>query len=230
MKSALFLSALLLCALPARARKCYYKNYAPTRRGDELRGSTHTCTCGRHGKWKNCQRNSNLSRSSSSSSSSSPDEAPGTIVDVAVGDGGFQTLVAAVVAAGLADALSGEGPLTVFAPTDAAFAALPDGFVQGLLADTAALTQVLLYHVVDGRVAAADVPASLDAATLQGDTILLRNRGGAVTVNRQADVVLADVDASNGVIHVIDRVLLPEGVLESLDLESEGVFPTCGSK
>lgn len=148
---------------------------------------------------------------------------PGTIVDVAVA-AGFDTLVDAVAAAGLVDALSGDGPLTVFAPTDEAFAALPSGFLDGLLEDTDLLTRVLLYHVVAGKVEATDIPPTLETATLEGDAVLLRNRGGEVTVNRQADVVAADVAASNGVIHVIDRVLVPEGVL---DVVEPGVFPTC---
>merc|ERR1711966_344243 len=144
----------------------------------------------------NCRRNSDMTRSSSS-------EDAGTIVDVAVANG-FDTLVTAVKAADLAGALSGDGPFTVFAPTDAAFAALPDGVLDRLLDDTEALTSVLLYHVVAGKVEADDVPRYLKAATLDGDDVELRNNGRKVTVNR-VDVVAA----SNGVIHVIDEVLIP---------------------
>ena len=131
------------------------------------------------------------------------------IVETAVADGRFTTLVAAVQAAGLAEALSGEGPLTVFAPTDEAFAKLPAGTVESLLADIPALTNILLYHVVDGRVLAADV-AELEAApTLQGsDVIITVEADGTVKIN-DATVVISDILTSNGVIHVIDTVLLP---------------------
>ncbi len=133
-----------------------------------------------------------------------------TIVDIAVEDGRFTTLVAALEAAGLVDALQGEGPFTVFAPTDEAFAALPEGTVEGLLADTEALTQVLFYHVVDGKVMAAQV-VELDGQqveTLSGDSLSVMIDGEAVKIN-DAQVILADVEASNGVIHVVDSVLVP---------------------
>merc|ERR1711966_633905 len=129
-----------------------------------------------------CRRNSDMTRSSSS-------EDAGTIVDVAVANG-FDTLVTAVKAADLAGALSGDGPFTVFAPTDAAFAALPDGVLDRLLDDTEALASVLLYHVLAGKVEADDVPRYLKAATLDGDDVELRNNGRKVTVNR-VDVVAA---------------------------------------
>ena len=133
-----------------------------------------------------------------------------TIVDIAVEDGRFTTLVAALEAAGLVEALQADGPFTVFAPTDDAFAALPEGTVEGLLADTEALTQVLLYHVVDGKVMAAQV-VELDGQeveTLSGDNVLVMIDGEAVKIN-DAQVIIADVEASNGVIHVIDAVLVP---------------------
>jgi uncharacterized surface protein with fasciclin (FAS1) repeats len=135
----------------------------------------------------------------------------GTIVDVAVGAGNFGTLVAAVTAADLVETLSGEGPFTVFAPTDEAFAALPAGVLDGLLLpeNKALLAQILTYHVVAGKVMAADVTDS-DVATVEGSTIKLATTGG-VTVNG-ANVVAADVAASNGVIHAIDAVILPPGV------------------
>jgi uncharacterized surface protein with fasciclin (FAS1) repeats len=135
----------------------------------------------------------------------------GTIVDVASGAGNFSTLVAAVTAADLAETLSGEGPFTVFAPTDEAFAALPDGVLDALLLaeNKALLAQILTYHVVSGKVMAADVTDS-DVATVEGQTIKLATEGG-VTVNG-ATVISADVEASNGVIHAIDLVILPPGV------------------
>lgn len=135
----------------------------------------------------------------------------GTIVDVASSTDGFSTLVAAVTAAGLVETLSGEGPFTVFAPTDDAFAALPAGVLDALLLpenkDT--LVKILTYHVVSGKVMAADVMAG-DVATVEGQTVKLATEGG-VTVNG-ANVVTADVEASNGVIHVIDAVILPPDV------------------
>ena len=131
------------------------------------------------------------------------------IVETAVADGRFTTLVAAVQAAGLAEALSGEGPLTVFAPTDAAFAKLPAGTVESLLTDIPALTNILLYHVVDGRVLAADVAELETAPTLQGsDVIITVEADGTIKIN-DATVVISDILTSNGVIHVIDTVLLP---------------------
>ena len=135
----------------------------------------------------------------------------GTIVDVASGAGNFGTLVAAVTAAELVETLSGEGPFTVFAPTDEAFAALPAGVVDALLLpeNKAVLVQILTYHVVPGMVMAADVTDG-DVATVEGQTIKLSTADG-VTVNG-AKVVAADVAASNGVIHAIDAVILPPGV------------------
>ena len=137
--------------------------------------------------------------------------APGTIVDVAVAAGNFTTLVAAVTAAELVETLSGEGPFTVFAPTDEAFAALPAGVLDALLLpeNKATLVKILTYHVVSGKVMAADVTDS-DVATVEGQTIKLATMGG-VTVNG-AKVVAPDVAASNGVIHAIDAVILPPDV------------------
>jgi uncharacterized surface protein with fasciclin (FAS1) repeats len=132
-----------------------------------------------------------------------------SIVDIAVADGRFTTLVAAVQAAGLVDTLAGEGPFTVFAPTDDAFAALPAGTVEGLLADIPALTQVLLYHVVSGSVMAADVVNLTSATTVQGSDITISVRDGEVYLNDTVKVIITDIVASNGVIHVIDGVLLP---------------------
>ena len=129
------------------------------------------------------------------------------IVDTAVAAGSFQTLATALTAAGLVDTLKGEGPFTVFAPTDAAFAKLPAGTVEALLADKAKLTAVLTYHVVAGKVTAADVVKLSSAKTVQGGALAIDASQG-VKVNG-ANVVQADVMASNGVIHVIDTVLIP---------------------
>jgi uncharacterized surface protein with fasciclin (FAS1) repeats len=135
----------------------------------------------------------------------------GTIVDVASADGSFGTLVAAVTAADLVETLSGTGPFTVFAPTDEAFAALPAGVLDALLLpeNKALLAQILTYHVVSGMVMAADVTDG-EVATVEGQKIKLSTADG-VTVNG-ATVVVADVMASNGVIHAIDAVILPPGV------------------
>lgn len=131
------------------------------------------------------------------------------IVDTAVGAGSFGTLVAAVEAAGLVETLKGEGPFTVFAPTDDAFAALPAGTVEALLADPQGqLTQILLYHVVSGKVMSTDLSDGMTADTVQGSPITFAIADGAVKVN-EAMVVTADIEASNGVIHVIDAVILP---------------------
>jgi uncharacterized surface protein with fasciclin (FAS1) repeats len=129
------------------------------------------------------------------------------IVDTAVSAGQFNTLVAAVKAAGLVDTLKGTGPFTVFAPTDAAFAKLPAGTVESLLKDKAKLTQILTYHVVPGKVMAANVSAG-DVKTVQGQPLKVSMAGGGVMVNN-ARVIKTDVEASNGVIHVIDTVVLP---------------------
>jgi transforming growth factor-beta-induced protein len=130
------------------------------------------------------------------------------IVDIAVEDGRFGTLVAAVQAAGLVDALKAEGPLTVFAPTDDAFAALPEGTVEALLNDIPTLTNILLYHVVDGKVMAADVVELSEAETLLGENVSIKVEDGKVMIN-ESQVIITDIEASNGVIHVIDAVLLP---------------------
>jgi transforming growth factor-beta-induced protein len=137
-----------------------------------------------------------------------PAESQGSIVDIAVADGRFQTLVAAVQAAGLAETLSSEGLFTVFAPTDDAFAKLPEGTVEALLADIPALTDILLYHVVPGKVMAEEVLALEEAGTLLGENVSIRVEDGNVYIN-DAMVIITDIVADNGVIHVIDTVLLP---------------------
>jgi uncharacterized surface protein with fasciclin (FAS1) repeats len=134
--------------------------------------------------------------------------ATGTIVEVAT-ENGFSTLVTAVEAAGLTETLSGEGPFTVFAPTDEAFAALPEGTLDALLADTDALSDVLTYHVVSGDLKAADVVELDSVDTLQGEAIAITVEDDVVTLNGTAKIVTADVAASNGTIHVIDAVLTP---------------------
>lgn len=133
------------------------------------------------------------------------------IVDVAVENGSFNTLVAAVEAAGLVDTLKGDGNLTVFAPTDAAFAKLPDGTVDMLLKpeNKDKLIAVLTYHVVPGKVMAEDVAKIDSSETIQGQNIAVSVNNGNVMIDN-AKVVIADVRASNGVIHVIDTVLLPK--------------------
>ena len=133
------------------------------------------------------------------------------IVEVAVEAGSFSTLVTAVKAAGLAETLQGPGPFTVFAPTDAAFAKLPAGTVEALLADKEKLASILTFHVVSGKVMAADIVKSNGATpnTVNGLPLDIVVRGGKVYVNG-VNVVTADVQASNGVIHVIDAVLLPQ--------------------
>jgi transforming growth factor-beta-induced protein len=131
------------------------------------------------------------------------------IVDTAVAAGSFSTLVSALQAADLVGALKGAGPFTVFAPTDEAFAALPEGALDGLLADSAALSDVLLFHVVPGKVMASDVADGLTAETLQGTPVTFAITDGKPTING-ANIVSTDIEASNGVIHVIDAVILPQ--------------------
>jgi len=137
--------------------------------------------------------------------------APGTIVDIAAADERFSTLVAAVTAAGLVDTLKGEGPFTVFAPTNDAFAVLPAGTLDSLLLpeNKQALTDILLYHVVPGKVMAADVVGLSSAPTALGKDITITIKDGKVFLNDTTQVIITDIEASNGVIHVIDAVLLP---------------------
>ena len=141
-----------------------------------------------------------------------------TIVDIAIADGRFDTLVAAVVAADLAGTLSGPGPFTVFAPTDDAFAALGEDTINALLADPAALAQVLTYHVLPGAFEAADVVSRDNLTTVQGAPILVDVTDTGVFLNLDSQVIITDIQASNGVIHVIDTVLLPPAELSAEDL------------
>ena len=139
-----------------------------------------------------------------------------SIAEIAVEDGRFNTLVAAVTAAGLAETLSGEGEYTVFAPTDDAFAALPEGTVEALLEDPeGALKDILLYHVA-GAVVPAETVVTLDSAdTLQGEAVSIAVEDGQVVLNDSATVIITDIEASNGIIHVIDAVLLPPSMSEA---------------
>jgi len=130
------------------------------------------------------------------------------IVEIAIGDKRFTTLVAAVKAANLVETLKGKGPFTVFAPTDDAFKKLPAGTVEGLLKDIPTLKNILLFHVVSGKVMAADVVKLKSANTVLGKPVAIKVTNGKVAVN-DANVVITDIEASNGVIHVIDSVLLP---------------------
>jgi len=131
------------------------------------------------------------------------------IVETAIDAGSFKTLVKAVDAAGLVQTLTGPGPFTVFAPTDEAFAKLPAGTLDALLKDKAKLTSILTYHVVPGRVLAADVTKMTSAKTVNGQNITISMKDGGVMVDN-AKVIKTDVLASNGVIHVIDTVILPK--------------------
>lgn len=131
-----------------------------------------------------------------------------TIIETARDAGQFNTLLTAIEVAGIADVLAGDGPFTVFAPTDAAFAEIPEADLNALLADTEALTAVLTYHVVSGKVKA-DQVVDLDyAETLQGSNIDISTYNGQVRIDG-ATVITADIEASNGVIHVIDAVITP---------------------
>lgn len=134
------------------------------------------------------------------------------IVDTAVAAGSFKTLVAAVQAAGLVDALKADGPFTVFAPSDAAFAKLPEGTVEALLKDIPTLKSILLYHVVSGKVMAADVTKLQSAKSLFGQDIAIESGGGVRVAG--ANVVTADIEASNGVIHVVDTVMMPKNIVQ----------------
>jgi uncharacterized surface protein with fasciclin (FAS1) repeats len=129
------------------------------------------------------------------------------IVETATTAGSFKTLVAAVQAAGLGETLSGAGPFTVFAPNDEAFAKLPAGVVQALLGNIPRLTEILTFHVVPGKLMAADVVKLTSAKTVQGQNLTIAAQN-AVTING-ANVIMPNIEADNGVIHVIDQVILP---------------------
>ena len=132
------------------------------------------------------------------------------IVETAVSNGSFKTLVAAVTAAGLVETLSGTGPFTVFAPVDDAFAALPAGTVESLVepGNKEKLTGILTYHVLAGKVLSTDLTDGMTATTVNGEKITIHLTGGKVLVN-DAEVVIADVETDNGVIHAINKVIMP---------------------
>lgn len=149
--------------------------------------------------------------------------AQSNIVETAIAAGDFNTLVTAVKAAGLVETLSGQGPFTVFAPTDAAFAKLPKGTLEALLEDTNKLASILTYHVVPGQVMAADVVNLKNAKTIHGQFIKIDTTGGVMVDN--ANVIKTDIQTSNGVIHVIDTVIMPDNdILEVA--RSAGSFNT----
>lgn len=162
------------------------------------------------------QSNSNSSSSSSSVSSSSSSKASVAnkdIVDTAVANGNFTSLATALKTANLVDTLKGPGPFTVFAPTDAAFAKLPADTVNALLTDPAKkadLVKILTYHVVSGKVPASEVVKLTSAKTVQGGDVKITVKNGEVFLNDNVKVVTTDIQASNGIIHVIDTVLLPK--------------------
>lgn len=133
----------------------------------------------------------------------------GDIVQVATEAGSFTTLLEAATAAGLVETLQGDGPFTVFAPTDDAFAALPEGTLEGLLADPEALKEILLYHVVSGKVTSDQVVDLTSADSVAGPAIAIAVKDGKVVLNDSATVVTTDIETKNGVIHVIDAVILP---------------------
>jgi uncharacterized surface protein with fasciclin (FAS1) repeats len=156
------------------------------------------------------------------------DAAAGTIVDVAAGNPDFSVLVEAVQAAGLAETLSGEGPFTVLAPTNAAFeqALGALGLTKEELLASESLAAILQYHVLAGNVGSADIAAEAGRETVQGEPVEIAADGGSVTINGSAAVVTPDVAASNGVIHVIDQVLLPPTVAEALGAGAESATTT----
>ena len=141
------------------------------------------------------------------STDSAPAEASANIIDTAISAGSFNTLIEALNAAGLAETLQGDGPFTVFAPSDEAFAKIPESIRAALVADKDALTDLLTYHVISGEVTAADVATLTSAETVQGSAISIDTSNG-VKVDG-ASVVTADIRATNGIIHVIDTVLIP---------------------
>jgi len=145
---------------------------------------------------------------SNSMDASKEESSAADIVDTAVAAGNFQTLVSAVEAAGLVDTLKGEGPFTVFAPTDEAFAKIPQEQLESLLANKTQLTAVLTYHVIAGKVMSTDLTDDMAVATVQGDNVTINLDEDGVMVN-DAKVVQADIECINGVVHAIDTVLMP---------------------
>jgi uncharacterized surface protein with fasciclin (FAS1) repeats len=157
-----------------------------------------------------------------SSSTTNRVEQPNTIVDVASEAGSFTTLLSAVDAVGLTETLQSEGPFTVFAPTDAAFEALPDGLLADLLNDSETLTSILLYHVVMGEMRAESVVMSSLIETAMGSDVRVTLDGDSVMIG-SASIVTTDIEASNGIIHVIDAVITPPGNIAQLALEADNL-------
>jgi uncharacterized surface protein with fasciclin (FAS1) repeats len=153
-----------------------------------------------------------------------------TVVDIIVNSPDHTTLETAVIAAGLADDLSGDGPFTVFAPTDAAFAALPASLIAELLADpTGQLTQILLYHVVAGEALSGSLSNGQTITTLQGTDVTVSITGGNVFINN-AQVIVADIVADNGVVHVIDAVLTPISSVNESNVQTASIYPNPASE
>ena len=151
--------------------------------------------------------------------SNSMDTSPGgkNIVDTAIAAGNYKTLVTALQAAGLADTLKGDGPFTVFAPTDAAFAKIPKDQLNALMANKTQLTALLTYHVVPGKVMSTDLKNGMMIKTVPGENLIISLANGGVMVN-DAKVVQADIVSTNGVIHAIDTVLIPKVVVKTANL------------
>lgn len=196
-------TAILSCAAPVFAQKC-----AKSHQNAGVTVQLHQAVCQEHSRVV-------------AVSTDAAQNAKGTIVDIAANNSDFSTLVAAVKAAGLVETLSGKGPFTVFAPTNAAFAKLPEGTVANLLKpeNKDQLVSILTYHVVPGRVKASDVVKITEAKTVQGQSISVKAAGGKVTLNGTSQVVKTDIEASNGVIHVIDSVILPPAKTEPTIVE-----------
>lgn len=167
--------------------------------------SPSVADAGRKARRDSCSQGGHVAAAAPAASAAASEK---DIVDTAIGAGSFSTLVTAVKEAGLVETLKSEGPFTVFAPTDEAFAALPEGTLDALLKDKAKLKSILLYHVVPGKVMAADVVELTSAKTAEGSPVPIRVQDGKVKVGG-ANVVKADIETSNGVIHVIDKVILP---------------------
>lgn len=167
--------------------------------------------CNNEGEKKEKQAETNDTTITADTTNTTPAEAPNDVVDIAVGSADHTTLVAAVKAAGLVETLKGNGPYTVFAPTNAAFNALPAGRVDGLLKPEkkADLTSILTYHVVAGLVKAADLKDGQKVKTIQGAELTVSIKDGKVKIDG-ATVTTSDIEGSNGIIHIIDAVLLPK--------------------
>lgn len=199
---------------------------------DDTDGTTSTptgTTTGTTGGTTGTSTGTTATTTGSTTGTTTPTASVGSIIDVAEGAGDFTTLLAAVDAAGLTDTLATGGPFTVMAPTDDAFAALPKGTVDALLNDIPALTDILLYHVIDGEVPAGDVVTLSLAGTLNGSDIRITLDGSNVLVGdglNNAMVTVTDVEADNGIIHIIDAVMLPPGTVTDIAVANPDLFST----